>query len=117
MWRFRQTRDRPEGRRAEFDTNDDAVRKIVDATAAEGHTKLSEPDAMRVLEAYGVPVLPWRFVAAEESRSLAAGAAAAAQDIGLPVALKIVSPDIVHKTEVPLRLHLHTRSVVQFYLQ
>jgi len=100
MWRFRQTRDRPEGRRAEFETNDDAVRKIVEATAAGGHTKLSEPDAMRVLEAYGVPVLPWRFVAAEESRSLAAGAAAAAQDIGLPVALKIVSPDIVHKTEV-----------------
>ncbi len=55
---------------------------------------------MRVLEAYGIPVVPWQFVSSDGPRSLAAAAAEAAGDVGLPVALKIVSPDITHKTDV-----------------
>lgn len=100
MWRFRRTRDRPVGRVLEFGTDDAAVSRVLDATLAAGQHKLSEPNAMRVLEAYGIPVLPWRFVSAEASRSLASGAAEAAGDLGLPVAVKIVSPDITHKTDV-----------------
>ena len=55
---------------------------------------LHEVGARRALAAAGIPFLPERLV-----RS-AAAAADAAQALGLPVALKIVSPDLPHKTEV-----------------
>lgn len=54
----------------------------------------SEPGAKRALAAAGLPVLPERLA---ESPQAAAQAAAA---LGFPVALKIVSPDLPHKTEV-----------------
>jgi acetyltransferase len=100
MWRYRQIADRREGKTVTFKTDDEAVEAIIDATLQAGHEKLSEPDAMRVLEAYGIPVVPWQFVSKDAPRSLAAAAAEAAGDVGLPVALKIVSPDITHKTDV-----------------
>ena len=49
---------------------------------------------MRFLGAAGITLPRSRFV------SSATDAARAAEDIGFPVALKIVSPDAVHKTEV-----------------
>lgn len=55
---------------------------------------LLEPDARELLTLYGVPVPPFRVVASPEET------AAATRDLGGPVALKLVSPDIVHKTEV-----------------
>lgn len=55
---------------------------------------LSEYQAKRLLAAAGIPMLPERLVAsAQES-------AAAGDALGYPVAMKIVSPDIVHKTEI-----------------
>ncbi len=54
----------------------------------------SEAGAKSVLAAAGVPVLPERVVAS------AAEAAQAATAMGFPVVLKIVSPDLPHKTEV-----------------
>jgi acyl-CoA synthetase (NDP forming) len=55
---------------------------------------LSEVQAKRLLQSAGVPVLGEVLV-----RS-AAEAVAAAQVAGAPVAMKIVSPDILHKTEI-----------------
>ncbi len=55
---------------------------------------LPEPEGKRLLEAAGLPVPRSRVVAS------AADAVRAAEAIGTPVALKIVSPDITHKTEV-----------------
>jgi acetyltransferase len=51
-------------------------------------------DLMPLLAAYGLPVAASRLATRPEE------ATAAAQAIGFPVALKIVSPDIVHKTDV-----------------
>jgi len=62
---------------------------------AEGRTMLSEPEAKAVLAAYGIPVVATRLTA-----PVADAALAAAQAIGWPVALKIVSPDISHKSDV-----------------
>jgi acetyltransferase len=52
------------------------------------------PELAPLLDAYGIPRLAARVAAG------AADAAAVAEEIGFPVALKIVSPDITHKTEV-----------------
>jgi len=54
---------------------------------------LAEAAARPVLAAYGLPLIP-----AEVARTPAAAAQAAAR-LGFPVALKIVSPDIIHKSE------------------
>jgi acetyltransferase len=114
MWRFRQTSERPAGRFVSFETDDATVSRIVTSTLEAGQRKLSEPDALRVLEAYGIPTLPWRFVAADGTGGLATRAAEAAADLGLPVALKVVSRHVVHKTEVGgVALDLESKAQVE----
>ena len=56
--------------------------------------QLGMPELAPLLDAYGIPRLDARVAVS------AAAAAAVAEEIGFPVALKIVSPDISHKTEV-----------------
>jgi len=71
----------------------DAVRKILDAVKADQRTSLTAPEGKLVCDAYGIPV-PREGVAKS-----AAEAAKLAADMGFPVVMKIVSPDILHKTE------------------
>jgi acetyl coenzyme A synthetase (ADP forming)-like protein len=70
-----------------------AVEKILDQAAAEGRSSLTAPEGRAVCEAYGIPT------PAERLATTADDAVTQALDIGLPVVLKIVSPDILHKTE------------------
>ena len=80
-----------EGRLSAID--DGTVREVLDAVRADGRSSLSAPEAKRVCDAYGINV-PQEGLAtsADEAVSLA-------EEIGYPVVLKIVSPDILHKTE------------------
>ncbi len=66
------------------------LRRALDA----GREWLSEPEAKAVLAAYGIPVVSTREVPDIEA------AVEAAAEIGYPVALKIFSPDITHKSDV-----------------
>src|SRR6204780_5536070 len=70
-----------------------AVRKILDQAKAAGREALTAPEARGVCEAYGITI-PKEGLAktAEEAVKLASG-------IGFPVVMKIVSPQILHKTE------------------
>ena len=70
-----------------------AVRQVLDKVKAEGRLALTAPEGKLVCDAYGIPV-PKEGVAnsAEAAAKLASG-------MGFPVVLKIVSPDILHKTE------------------
>src|SRR6195256_899222 len=70
-----------------------AVRRVLDAVKADKRTSLTAPEGKRVCYAYGIPV-PREGVA-----KTAAEAAKLAADMGFPVVMKIVSPDILHKTE------------------
>jgi acetyl coenzyme A synthetase (ADP forming)-like protein len=71
----------------------DAVRKILDRVKAEKRTSLTAPEGKLVCDAYGIPV-------PKEGVAKSAGEAAKiATDMGFPVVMKIVSPDILHKTE------------------
>ncbi len=54
----------------------------------------NEAEAKRILAASGVPMVP------EEASATAEGAVAAARRIGFPVVAKILSPDILHKSEI-----------------
>jgi len=84
----------------------EAVRLIQQAQAERRH--LLEPEAYRLLEMYDLPVPRHRFVRE------AGEAAAAAEAIGFPVALKVVSPDILHKSEAGgVRLDLREPAAVR----
>jgi acetyl coenzyme A synthetase (ADP forming)-like protein len=75
------------------DRDQATVREVLDTAAKEGRTALTAPEAKRVCDAYRIPV-PQEALATS-----AAEAVELADEIGYPVVLKIVSPDILHKTE------------------
>ena len=86
----------------------ETARRIVDAVLAEGRDVLTEPEAKQVLDAYGVPVV--RTVVVDSARA----AAEAAEDMGGRVALKILSREISHKSDVGgIRLNLSGRDQVR----
>jgi acetyltransferase len=72
-----------------------AAHTLVQQVLAEGRDMLTAPEANVVLSAYGVPVVATRSVGPQ-----ALDAAAAAEAVGFPVALKILSTDISHKSDV-----------------
>jgi len=74
-------------------TNKTAVRKILAAVKAAGRTSLTAPEGKEVCDAYGIAV-PQEGVATTPAQ-----AAKLASAMGYPVVLKIVSPEILHKTE------------------
>jgi acyl-CoA synthetase (NDP forming) len=70
-----------------------AVKKAAQLIAAAPNERLSERESKAVLDLYGIPTV--REMAAPSMES----ALAAAEQLGYPLALKIESPDIAHKTE------------------
>jgi acetyltransferase len=70
------------------------ARAIIAAVREDGRTTLTEPEAKSVLSAYNVPIVPTHTVASVEA------AARMADSIDGPVALKILSRDITHKSDV-----------------
>ncbi len=71
-----------------------AAQAVVARAMAQGREWLNEAEAKEVLKAYGVPA-----VATEVARD-ADSAAHLADTMGYPVAVKIFSPDITHKSDV-----------------
>ncbi len=72
-----------------------AVAACIDTALAEGREWLTEPEAKALLAAAGVPVVGTRVVPADPT-----AAAEAAVALGLPAVIKILSPDITHKSDV-----------------
>ena len=94
MNRYRKWLERPEGSEQRFPADAPRVARIVETARKEGREKLSESEALEVLDAYGVPTVPWRQAASEEE------AVAAAAALGHPVVLKVISRSVVHKSDV-----------------
>ena len=69
------------------------VRNMLEKVKAEGRQALTAPEGKLLCDAYGIAV-PQEGVATS-----ADDAAALASGMGFPVVMKIVSPDILHKTE------------------
>ncbi len=94
MYRYRQWLEQPEGTFQEFEVDRAAVEEILREARESGETHLAGPDALAVFRAYGIPVLESRIVSSADA------AAAAADELGYPVVMKVESPDVVHKTDV-----------------
>ncbi len=94
----------------EFDIKIDSARarQIVDKTLAEGKTVLGEYDGQELLQCYGFDMLPMKVAQTADEAGRIAG------EIGSPVALKIASPDILHKSDAGcVRVNLKTADEVK----
>jgi len=66
---------------------------MIRSCLAAGRTRLGELDGLELLKCYGFSTLPTRLAKNETE------AAKIAEEIGLPVVMKIVSPQILHKSD------------------
>ncbi len=76
----------------EFATDDREVAAILESVPDGAY--LEPAAAFRVLGLYGIPLAKWRLAGSREE------ALAAAEEIGYPVVLKAVAPNLVHKSDV-----------------
>jgi acetate---CoA ligase (ADP-forming) len=104
MARYREWVHRPRTEYRVFtDVQIEQARETIARAKRQGRSLLLEPEAHDVLKAYGFPVLQYRFAKSEDE------ALHAAREIGYPVVLKIVSPDIAHKVDVGgVKLDIHS---------
>ena len=77
-----------------FDVDKESVERVFGRCRAEGRLELGEMEAREILKAYGIRV-PEAELASDidEAKEIA-------KRIGYPLVLKIVSPNILHKTDV-----------------
>lgn len=94
MYRHRQWLARPGGEVAAFDVDREAVARLLAEAAGSGEEQVPTDRVMGILRAYGIPTVDARIASSADE------AAAHARELGLPAVLKVVSPDIVHKSDV-----------------
>jgi acyl-CoA synthetase (NDP forming) len=85
---------RPQEEPIRFEVKKEWVREVLNTLIREKRTHLSEAESYRILEAYGMKVVDYRQVHDLDSALIAAN------QIGYPVVMKIISPDIMHKIDV-----------------
>jgi len=100
-------RNRPPRVVTHFPVDKGKVEGIIRGAQRAGSHNLGEADAKAILRAYGFQTMPGSFAASAEE------AANVADEIGYPVAVKIASQDISHKSDVGgVRLSLWNRQSV-----
>lgn len=77
-----------------FDIDKERIRKIIEDAREDGRTSLLGSEAFAVAEACGINSPPTRLVTTSRQ------AAEFAEEMDYPVALKVSSPQILHKTDV-----------------
>jgi len=99
---------RPRAPERTFSVDHAAARATIDRARSAGVTILSDYDARALLEAYGIRFPPVKLVHTQDQ------AVEAADGIGYPVVLKVVSPDLSHKTDVGgVALGIHDASMLR----
>ncbi len=93
MDRYRRIRLRPRGRIVRFHCDRAGVRGLLSHVRRGRRSALTLQETQQVLEAYGFPQPPSRVVTS------AAAAIEASLELGYPVVLKAVLPELSHKTE------------------
>jgi acetate---CoA ligase (ADP-forming) subunit beta len=84
------------------------VAEVIDNARSQGRTLLTEIESKQVLHEAGIPVAI--TVLARDAKD----AATAAEKAGFPIVLKIVSPDVAHKSDVGgVRLGLESMKAVE----
>jgi acetyl coenzyme A synthetase (ADP forming)-like protein len=76
------------------DINIKKVHSILDEAIRNNHLYLPENEAAKILKIYGLPIVSGKMATSPDE------AASVAQKIGFPVVMKIISDDIIHKSDV-----------------
>lgn len=87
-------RHRPPRIVTRYPVNRRRVERIISRHIRAGRKEIGEVDAKEILRAYDFAVLPGQIARSADD------AVAAADHVGYPVAMKIVSPDIIHKSDL-----------------
>jgi len=72
----------------------DRARSILDEAIRNNHLYLPETEADSILEIYGLPVVPCKIAFSPNE------AVSVAREIGFPVVLKVISDEIIHRSDV-----------------
>jgi Acyl-CoA synthetase (NDP forming) len=72
----------------------DRARQLIEHVASTGRTLLTEIESKKILELYGIPIVPTSLAKSEDE------AVVLARKFGYPVVLKVHSETVTHKTEV-----------------
>ena len=75
------------------DVNRDKALDVINFARNDGREALTEIEAKQVFDAYGLPVTHAKVATSEDE------AVSLAEEIGFPIVMKIVSPDILHKSD------------------
>jgi acetyltransferase len=98
MWRYKRHLDQlyetPDELPAHIAPSKDHLKGLVKMALGEGRTLLNEAESKDFLMTYGIPVTPAQVAQDPEA------AVSMAEKVGYPVVIKIVSPDISHKSDV-----------------
>ena len=97
MWLSEYRDSLPERFKGFLEVDDEAVgagKRLIEGALSRGRHLLLEHEGKALLKSYGVPVAESIITRSEEE------AVEAAEHLGFPVVLKIVSPDIIHKSDV-----------------
>jgi acetyl coenzyme A synthetase (ADP forming)-like protein len=92
--RYRQWIERPEGAVASFPVDRAAADAVIAGARGARRERLTEAESLALLDAYGIPTAPWKVVRSADEAARAAAA------VGHPVALKVMSAAIVHKSDI-----------------
>ena len=93
LYRYSKWLNRPLLPEFTFTHDRETAAGIIDRCLAAGRTKLGELDGLDILKAYGFDVLPTKLA---QSGTVAADLA---EEMGFPVVMKIVSQQIIHKSD------------------
>jgi acetate---CoA ligase (ADP-forming) len=107
--RYQRWRERPEPTLPKFtDLRRDEAASIVASALQRGNGWLTAEETDALLSCYGLPLIEQKIVATPEA------AAETAEKMGGEVALKVIAPGVLHKTEAGgVRLHLRGANAVR----
>lgn len=96
MTRYSQIHNRPHQHRekARHIADKERVKEIIEKVREDGRLVLLGSEAAEVATVYGIPVAPVKLATSPEEAS------SIADKMGYPVAMKVASPKILHKTDV-----------------
>jgi acetyl coenzyme A synthetase (ADP forming)-like protein len=93
MVRCASLRSVEEGKEVRFESGAERAASVIEAARRQGRTDLTLLESMEVLDAYGIPCAPSRVVGSP------ADAIAFGIEAGYPIVLKVIAPELSHKTE------------------
>ena len=92
----------------DLDVDKKSALDVIAKVRASGRTAMTEIESKKVFSAYGLPVVNTELATSEDH------AVALAEKIGYPIVLKIVSPDILHKSDAGgVKVNINTEAEVR----